>query len=131
MKMSWKTKAVSSSAPQHSLKVKLRSRLVFSVSHKTLLAASICSRLIIYVVLVSVTSKCSEMSVGSDCELLLRRALLGPLHGSVFLPPLSGVSSKVIASETTEPRKVHADIQLHQQPTKQTKSPEPSQTSQL
>ena len=33
--------------------------------------------------------------------------------------------------EKTEPRKVHADIQLHQQPTKQTKSPEPSQPSQL
>lgn len=79
MRMSWKMKAVSSLALQHSLKVKLRSHLVFSVSRKTL-AASICSRLVIYVVLVSVTGKCSEMSVGSDCELLLRRALLGPLH---------------------------------------------------
>lgn len=52
-------------------------------------------------------------------------------HGTVFLPSLSGMSSKVITSENTEPRKVHADIQLHQQPTKQTKSPEPSPPSQL
>lgn len=74
MRMLQRTKAVSSSGPQYSLNVKLWPHLVFSVSHKTL-ATSICSQLI-YVVLVSVTRTCSEMSVGSDCELFLRRALL-------------------------------------------------------